>query len=164
MPCFSRSLTRMRLSSNANFIESCAEGESSSVHATFFRLYTFCVLSLIESLKRPCPRVLMRLNRVYALGSHVYILAVPPSDYERVFLLAFVLYIFALSKLKRGTREDDAIVTAAKSRKAWLVCVSLDMRETPRLFACTAVYINPPQNEFNDTGTTRNYKCLRNAK
>lgn len=133
---FSRPLTRVRLSSKAISIELCAE-EGSSSTATFLRLYTFCVLSLIESLKRPCPRVLMRLNRVYALGSLtiVYIVDVPPSDYERMFLLAFVLYIFALSKLKRGTREDDGIVTVAKSRKAWLVCVSLDMRETtPRLF------------------------------
>lgn len=115
------------------FIESCAERKSSSIHATFFRLYTFCVLSLIESLKCPCSRVLMRLNRVYAFGSHVYILDVPPSDYERVFLLAFVLYIFALSKLKRGTREDDAIVTAAKSRKAGS-CAFLSI--CARLFAC----------------------------
>lgn len=67
----SRSLMRMRLSpkKNANFIESCAEGESPLARYVLLTL-CICVLSLIESLKRPCPRVLMRLNRVYVSGSH----------------------------------------------------------------------------------------------
>lgn len=126
-----------------------------------------CVLSLIETLKRP--RVLMVKTRIRLSRSCTYSTFRDLTTKGCFYLLLLVLYIFALSKLKRGTRERttrySAIVTAAKSRKASLVCVSLDMRETtPTIFACTAIYINPPRNEFNDTNTTRSYKCLRNAK
>jgi len=134
-----------------------------------FRLYIYLHLIFNRSLKRSCPRVLMQLNCEYAarfaIVRNIHIQCLPMWLRKGVSTCCLVLCISSLSKLKRGSaskrREDErtrgdipAIVTLTKPREFRLCFLSICARLL-ELFACTAAYINPPQDAFNDTDATR---------
>lgn len=152
-------LTRGGLSPNANFIKSRTGREFSRA---LYSLY-ICVLSLIESLKRPGLHVLMQSNCGYASNSaivrsvHIWC---PPITKGCFYLLPrSVHFHFIEAKTRKRTRtmrgrRYPAIVTAAKPRELRLCFLSICARLL-ELFACIADCINPPQDAFNDTDATR---------